>query len=142
MGTRLSGGRARRPGLTAAARLDVDRVLSSQYLAAVARELQARGLPVDAAVLHDRACGGGRVIFALPADHPADRPLPLYARWDGGRRWTLLIGFPAGAERTCRTSLRLPHLPAPVEAAEFVAGAVPGVIAVDVADHTADPANR
>ena len=123
MGTRLSGGRTRRPGMTAADRLDVDRVLSSQYLAEVARELEARGLPVDAAVLHDRAGSGGRVIFALPADPPADRPLPLYARWDGGRRWTLLVGFPAGAERMCRTSLRLHHLPAPDEVAEFVADA-------------------
>jgi hypothetical protein len=141
MGTRLSGGRTRSPGVTAPARLDVDRVLSSQYLAAVARELLARGLPVDAAVLHDRACGGGRVIFALPADAPADRPLPLYARWDGGRRWTLLVGFPAGAEQTCRTSLRLRHLPAPVEVAEFVAEAAANA-AGSRSDTAADPANR
>jgi hypothetical protein len=102
--------------------LDIDRELSAQYLAAVARELAGRGLHVEASVLHDQSPGGA-VVVAFPTDQPAEGPLPLCAQWDGGRHWTILTGFPDGGGRTRRARLRLRHLPAPTEVADFVAGA-------------------
>jgi hypothetical protein len=104
--------------------LDVDRELSAQYLAAVAREFENRGLHVEASVLTDQS-RGGKVVFTSPGNPHADRQLPLCAEWDGGRRWTVFTGIPAGGVHTRRARLHLPHLPTPIEVAEFVAAFIP-----------------
>jgi hypothetical protein len=109
------------PPCTVSVPVDVDRELSAQYLAAVVRDLDQRGLPVATTVLHEPAETGGTVIFVVPADAPADQWLPLSARWDGGGSWTLMIGRRAPRGRTKHAHLHRRHTPPPVEVAEFVA---------------------
>jgi hypothetical protein len=111
------------PPCTASVPVDVDRELSAQYLAAVVRDLDERGLPVATTVLHEPAETGGTVIFVVPADAPADRWLPLSARWDGRGSWTLMIGRPAPGGRTKHAHLHRRHTPPPMEVAKFVAAA-------------------
>ncbi|GAA2558737.1 hypothetical protein [Pseudonocardia hydrocarbonoxydans] len=116
--------------------IDVEEELSAQYPVAVVRELGERGLPVDTAVLHHptRTCrpapagstglAGGTVYFALLAA-PTGRLLPLCARWDGGRTWTVLTGQPDGTA-VHRARLHGHHTPAPADLAEFVTELVAG----------------
>lgn len=131
-----------------AGRIDVDEELSAQYLAAVVRVFGERGLPVDTAVLHHPTgtrrrtpvvgTDGGTVFFALRADPPPGRPLPLCARWDGGRCWTVVTGQADGtAVRRARLHGR--HTPAPADVADFVVMLVGGSRGTSGGPHVARP---
>ncbi|TQM36913.1 hypothetical protein [Pseudonocardia cypriaca] len=98
--------------------VDVDRLLQARYLAAVAKELEALPVPVDAVVLNGPGRPGGRVVLR-DQGATAGRPWPSSARWNGGRCWTLV--FPGAGGRVRRHRLRRRRLPAPQEVAQFVA---------------------
>jgi Family of unknown function (DUF6292) len=102
----------------APAPLDVDRLLEASYLAAVVEELEARRIPVDAAVLNGPGRGGAIVLRDGGPTGPHSRPC---VRWSGGRAWTLGSLGPAPRTGGRRRRLRAHRLAAPHEVARFVA---------------------